>query len=248
MPVETTLRALIDEEHALTLTAHKRFGSFVQIAERAIILLNTFVVSIEQNHALAAAVSMALQKSATLAFLSLVRQHVNQAQFNCRQVVEFCALASYFLAHPDAGFRRSADGGAEYHASPDLLRKANRWLDNELPQESAALREMKLIINETASHASVYGASHTFNWENEQADEFEGSFFDKDDPLTTQLHLMQYAHLVALCVRTLRICASRHGGFKLHPAAISDEATLVAAVETHRLEWAKIAGYPLRPA
>ena len=98
----TTLQALLNEEQQRTMDAQQRLGTIVPIAQRGLVILNTSVVSVSANNGLIAAFMLAIQKSITLAFLSYIRAHTAQAEFNCRQAVEFTALGAYLLANPDA--------------------------------------------------------------------------------------------------------------------------------------------------
>lgn len=216
--LRTTLQELIDEEAVRTRNAGQRYGSFVRLAQSAIALLNTFIVSIHRDHFLAAALMLSVQKSATLGFLSHVRAHTAQAEFNSRQLIEFCALTAYMLAHPDEDVTRTTDeSGERFRTSKSLSAKAYRWLDREHGHVSALLRDMKDQINDTASHASIYLTHFTFEWESgpDDSETFCGSFFDQQDDDVVRLYLMSHARLVLLVIETLRQVAVAHGGFTL---------------------------------
>ncbi|MGH6651182.1 MAG: hypothetical protein ACREB7_08635 [Sphingopyxis sp.] len=234
--LRTTLQALIDEEAARTRNAGQRYGSFVELAQSAIGLLNAFVVGIDRDHFLTAALMLSVQKSATLGFLSHVRAHTAQAEFNSRQLIEFCALAAYMLAHPDEDVTSNADEGGGLQTSKSLTDKAYRWLDREHDHVSALLKDMKKQINDTASHASIYLTCFTFEWESSRDDSeiFCGSFFDQQDDDVVRLYLASHARLVLLVIETLRQVAVAHGGFTMVEDIDERLALLDRDINAHR--------------
>jgi len=235
--LRTTLQELIDEEAVRTRDAGQRYGSFVQLAQSAIALLNTFVISIDRDHFLAAALMLSVQKSATLGFLSHVRAHTAQAEFNSRQLIEFCALTAYMLAHPDEDVTRVTVGNGEGFRTPkSLSAKAYRWLDREHGHVSALLKHIKGQINDTASHASIYLTHFTFEWESgrDDSETFCGSFFDQQDDDVVRLYLMSHARLVLLVMETLRQVVVAHGGFTLVQDVNKRLALLDRDINAHR--------------
>ena len=234
--LRTTLQALIDEEAVRTHNAGQRYGSFVLLGQSAIALLNTFILSIDRDHFLAAALMLSVQKSATLGFLSHVRAHTAQAEFNSRQLIEFCALTAYMLAHPGETVTRSTDESGGFRTPKSLSAKAYRWLDREHGHVSALLKDMKDQINDTTSHASIYLTHFTFEWESgrDNSETFYGSFFDQQDDDVVRLYLMSHARLVLLVVETLRQVAVAHGGFTLVEDINERLAVLDRDVNAHR--------------
>jgi len=206
-PLATTLQALIDEEHARTMSARDRLGTFVPLGQSALVILNTFIASIGQDYFLAAALMLSIQKSAALSFLSYIRGHTAQGEFNARQLIEFTSLAAYLIAHPEEDVTRASQKGEGAFQPPKALsRKSYLWLDGEHPDLSASLKEMKDQINDGASHASVYLTHFTFEWEsgNSDVDQFRGSFFDNLDEDVVRIYLISFAHLVLIVVETIR--------------------------------------------
>lgn len=235
-PLVTTLRALIDEEHSRTLDARDRLGSFVPLAERAIALLNTLVTSVDRDHFMAAALMLSVQKSATLAFLSHLRGHTAQGDFNSRQLIEFCALTAYMLAHPDEDVTRGGEGTGGFAPPKWVSVKAYRWLEAEHPHVSAMLKEMKDQINDTASHASLYLTHFTFEWRSGgyDSEHFRGSFFDSVDDDVVRTYLMSLSRLMVVVIETLRLASADHGGFTLKGGAEAELRQLDRDVNAHR--------------
>jgi len=211
--LETTLQVLIDEEYARTMNARDRLGTFVALAQSAIGLLHSVVSSIDRDHFMAAALMLSVQKSATLAFLSYVRGHTAQAEFNARQLIEFCALTAYMLAHPEEDVTRGTGNDSDGFVPPKRLSaKAYMWLNEQQPHASGLLKEMKDQINDTTSHASVYLTHFTFEWDSggEDSEHFRGSFFDNVDDNVTRLYLMSFSRLIVIVIETL-ICPRLSG-------------------------------------
>jgi hypothetical protein len=235
--LQTTLKALIREEAERTISATTRYGSFADLSLSALQLLNTFVVSVNHDHFLSAALMTSVQKSATLGFLSYVRSHTAQAEFNSRQLIEFCVLTAYMLAHPNEDVTRTSDTESGTFRTPKSLnKKAYRWLDESLGHLSALLKEMKSQINDTTSHASIYLTHFTFNWQSEHknSEMFEGSFFDNQNDDIVRLYLMSHARLVVIVIEILRAVVETHGGFILIDDIKERLALLDRNVNSHR--------------
>ena len=243
----TTLQALIDEEEDRTRNARARYGTFVPLGQSAIGLLNTFIASIGRDHFLAAALMLSIQKSATLSFLSYIRGHIAQAEFNSRQMIEFCALTAYLLAHPEENVTAGADDNTNGFKSPKAMSgQAYKWLNKEHPHQSALLKEAKDQINETASHASIYLTHFTFEWESGgyESDQFRGSFFDNLNDDVVRLYLMSFSRLVVIVVEILRLVSEKHGVFTLKENVINELSQLDRNVNTHRESLATRMGPP----
>lgn len=204
----------MQEEFELTDSAQDRLGSFVPLATMGTSLLHSSISTIGRDHFVVAALLIAMQKAATLAFLSYVRKHVAQAEFNCRQLIEFCSLASYLLSHPEIELADHSEESPLMLAKTKALSgKAYKWLDQAHPQHSKDLLEFKNMINDTTPHASVYVSYFTFAWGGEtQSNCFDGSFFDVVDDDVTRLYLTSLARLTLVVIDTLRVAAQSNSG------------------------------------
>jgi hypothetical protein len=236
----TNLQALIEEERELTASARDRLGSFVELGQSALALLNTFIASIGPDHVLAAALQLATQKAATLAFLSYIRHHLAQAEFNSRQVIEFCSLCAFLLAHPEEDVAKgTAEQPGCLKPPKPLSGKAYKWMEKEHPHHSELLLGMKNQINDTASHASVCLTHFTFDWEAGDGDEYRGSFFDNIEPDVSRLYLVSFARLILIVVETIRLTAERYGGFTLREGIVQELTDLERNIEAHRVALGK---------
>ena len=212
----------------MATAASERLGpDFVGLADRSLALLNDFNVSVGEDHFMAAALIMRMQKCATLSCLSILRSHFAQSELNNRQAIEFCVLAAYMLANPQVDVTTAVDGSPEkFRAPKDLSKIAIKWLNRSFPDESAALKEQKEMINSTASHASVYSTFHSFDWNKRETEVYQGFFFDRLDVPNTKLLLVSFSQLTLLFVKTLRLTAEKFGGLTIRDTARQDEARI----------------------
>ncbi|RVT41700.1 hypothetical protein [Sphingobium algorifonticola] len=207
LPLTTTLQALLDEEHHRTTGAQERLGTIVPIAQQGLAILNTSVVSVAANNGVMAAFMLAIQKSVTLAFLSYIRAHTAQAEFNCRQAIEFTALAAYVLANPAVELLDYSEPNNPIFVSAQKLReKAYKWLKAQEPELNRLLKDFKDSINDSTAHASIYVTHLTVEIDSltDNSDVFMGSFFDNLGLNESRAFLMSFCRLVVLIVETMR--------------------------------------------
>lgn len=206
-PLTITLQALIEEEQQRTFNARQRLGNIIPIAQQALSILNTSVVSINQNNGLIAAFMLGIQKSVTLAYLSYVRGHTAQAEFNCRQAIELTALGAYLLANQNVELLDETDpNNPKLKASQYLSKKAYRWLGESEPELNRFLKEFKDRINESTAHGSIYVTHLTVDLDSltDNRDLFVGSFFDNLGVNEARTFLMSFCRLVVLIIETMR--------------------------------------------
>jgi hypothetical protein len=200
------LQALIDEEATRVSEALSQHSSFVSLAESALDLLDSFVTSIDVNRPLTAALYFAVQKSANLGYLSSIRGHTIQAEFNSRQLIEFTVLTAYELAHYGVDAARKPLKGKVY-----------KWFQGEFPQVSESLKQLKDQINDTSAHASLYNTRATFDWSSglNNAENYQGSFCEKNPVALDRFNLLCHARLVIVVIDALRQVATNYSGFAL---------------------------------
>jgi len=175
-----------------------------------------------------------MQKSATLAFLSYIRSHHAQAEFNIRQAVEYTSLCTYLMAHPDEDVTGETSGVGEGFRSPQAMsKKAYKWMDKTHPHFSKLLLELKSQINDTTAHASVYQTHFTFDWQGSSGETFQGSFFDEVDPNVTRLGLLSLARAIVVIVETLRVTAEKYGGFTVRDGLERELVSLERRILAH---------------
>lgn len=205
--LETTLQALVQEEYERTYNATGRLGRVVPLALRGVGILNTSVVSVSADNGIVSALMLATNKSMALAFLSYIRSHTAQAEFNCRQAVELSVLSAYLLANPDVEIIDDTNLKAPRLLPPKPLRtKAHKWLEAHEPHLNSELKKIKDSINDGFAHGGLYVAHLTIDVESmgNRGDTFSGSFFDNLSLNHTRACLLNFCRLVVLIVETTR--------------------------------------------
>jgi hypothetical protein len=121
------------------------------------------------------------KKHITLALFSTVRLHKVQAMMDLRQAVEAGACAAYAIANPEHTHFVDTDEHGILDPSQKLAKKRHKWLDQNYPQASRALQEIKDEINATSAHANLIN-SYGMSQANESEGWFSQPFFDTEDP------------------------------------------------------------------
>ncbi|MDF2637270.1 MAG: hypothetical protein K0R64_254 [Novosphingobium lindaniclasticum] len=189
------------------MDAQQRLGTIVPIAQQGMAILSTSVVSVTAHNGIIAAFMLAIQKSITLAFLSYIRSHTAQAEFNCRQAIEFTALAAFVLANPKIEILDQSDpDNPAFLPRRKLSDKAYQWLKTAEPELNSLLKDFKDRINDNTAHASIYVTHLTINTDSltDDGDAFTGSFFDNLGVNETRAFLMSFCRLIVLIVETMR--------------------------------------------
>lgn len=219
----TTLQALIDEENERTANAADRLGIVVPIAQQGLKILNTAILSVDRGQGITAAFILAIQKCLTLAFLSHVRGHLIQAEFNCRHAIELTALGAYMLANPDADIfdqaEKENEDGFVLKSRKAIWAQAIKWLENAEPELNLLLKDFKEQINDSTAHGSIYATHFTIDHDTLSADgeRFLGTFFDNLSLHDTRVYLLSFARLVLLIVETIRRANQRSEMLVLRP-------------------------------
>lgn len=214
----TTLQALLNEEHQRTVNAQERLGAIVPIAQQGLAIMSTSVVSVSAQNGVIAAFMLAIQKSVTLAFMSYVRAHTAQAEFNCRQAIEFTALAAYMLANPDIELLDHSDpANPSFPPTKKLADKAYKWMAIAEPELSGFLKDFEDRINDSTAHASIYVTHLTIDMDSltDDGDAFTGSFFDNLGLNESRAFLMSFCRLIVLIVETMRRANVKFQGVSL---------------------------------
>lgn len=233
----TTLQALLNEEHQRTMDARERLGTIVPIAQQGLAIMSTSVVSVTAHNGVIAAFMLAIQKSVTLAFLSYIRAHTAQAEFNCRQAIEFTALAAYVLANPEVELLNHCDpANPKFPPTKKLAKKAYTWLEGAEPELNRFLKEFKDRINDSTAHGSIYVTHLTVNIDSltDDGDAFTGSFFDNLDINETRAFLMSFCRLIVLIVETMRRANEKTQGIGIKEGLEDQIALYADAVDGYR--------------
>lgn len=230
----TNLQSLIEQEQTLTDEAAERLGNIVQITEYGLGILSTAIESIRKDNELIAGIQLAIQKSATLAYLAYCRSHAAQAEFNCRQMIEYTCIGSYYVAHPEAKTHRTGeDGNVELIPNQTINGMVNPWMAQTIPEISAALKGIKNDLNQSVLHGCLYGTTLTMSYE-EAADQYNGSFFDNVAPDCYRAWLLRLCEIIALSLAAMRAANREHGAIIYREDEGSRYAAFVHYIATYR--------------
>ena len=244
---QANLQALIEEEFARTMAAEEAYGSFATMAVDGLGILNSFIASISPTKLMAAAALSSIQKHMTLAFLSYVRLHIVQADFNSRRAIEYTSICAYLLTHDEPEKAITVDGNGKELRSPKAISgTAYKWMDQNLPEHSRQLAEAKDFINDSTAHASIPTTDFTFDWDGIGADSevAKASFFDAIDPDMVRFHLTGFTRLVYLILRTIIDASTANGdGFRFPDDIEARITVLFMQFEIHRNMIGKAMGF-----
>jgi hypothetical protein len=198
---QSTIGQIVDSERAMVLTAPERFGEHYLVAQDCVLFATQFLKSLDPDRWVFAKFQALAKKHLALALFSTVRLHKVQAMMDLRQAMEAGACAAYAIANPDHNDFVTADQHGVLDPSQKLAGKRYKWLDQNHPNASKAIQEIKDKINASSAHAnliSAYGMSEA----NAADGWFSEPYFDIEDAhfVKTDLWLIANAMLTLLHV------------------------------------------------
>ena len=186
---QSTLEEIVDSERTMFLDGESRYGRHFKLARTATMYLSQCVVTVEHDRSdTFGRLFSLMKKHHTLAFLSALRLHRVQSMINLRQVLEAGAGAAYAIANPDVRGFVDIDAFGIMDPSDKLVKKRNRWLDENYPAGSAWIKDTKGQINNQSAHANIVSADATFR-AGQAKDVVDLPFFDAEDEHFVQADL-----------------------------------------------------------
>lgn len=183
---------IIESERLLVLEAPERYGAFYMNAVDASVFLSTFIKSLDSDRFVFGRYYSWVKKHHLLALFSTVRLHQVQSTMNLRQVLEAGSLAAFAIAHPDPSHFVTEDKNGLLNSSQKLTGNVYKWLDQNYPQGSKSLKEMKDNINASTAHANLVYTGSNF----EVADDAVSSpFFDFVDDYAVRSDLWRIGNI-----------------------------------------------------
>jgi hypothetical protein len=177
---QSTIPEMVESEREMVLTAPERYGQHYETAFRSSIFLSQFVKSIDAGLFVFGAFLSQAKKHHLLALFSTVRLHKVQAMMDLRQVLEAGACAAYAIANPNPKDFVDVDQRGLLNPSQKLQGKRYRWLEQNFPAGSEAIKEMKDHINTSTAHANLLNTHNTFR-PDDKTKSFAAPFFDFED-------------------------------------------------------------------
>ncbi len=191
---QSTVTDIIESEHQMILKAPERFGDYFSHAMEANELLNNFLVSVGIDGHIFVAFLAQVRKHVLLGILSTARLHQVQAMMDMRQVLEAGSCAAFAIANPDiAGFADIDDSGI-VDPTQELTRKRYKWLEENFPAGSDAIKNMKKVINSSTAHSNLIYAMQNFALDS-GSDQFVTPFFDKEEDYHLKGNLWMIANI-----------------------------------------------------
>jgi hypothetical protein len=184
---QNTIEQILESEYAAASSARHRYGKHYDNAQAISVFLTSFLESFDQSRWVFGSFIGEVKKHQVLSLLSAVRLHKVQAMMKLRQVVEAGACAAYAIANPDHNDFVDTDEHGMLDPSQRLARKRYKWLGENYPDGSKAIKDIKEELNKTTSHANLINAYSSGAWTAE--DWFSSPFFDVDDPYHVQTDL-----------------------------------------------------------
>ena len=178
---QSNLTEIINTEHQLLIDAPKDYGEFFAHALQSVKLLQSFVSGIKDEGWLFVSFLAHIRKHHTLAFLSTIRRHHVQTVMNLRQVLESGASAAYALANPEPKDFVTTTPEGLLDVPERLKKKRNKWLDENYPKGSEAIKSMKEQM-QPSSHSNLIDTHRTFKYTNVgNLVQLETPFFDLEN-------------------------------------------------------------------
>lgn len=184
---QETLTEILDSDRQMVIDGNLRYGHHYNNAVEFYNLLQNFIVSISADRFVFSAFIGQIRKHHLLALLSSLRRQHTQSMMNLRYVLESGACAAYAIAHPDTkGFLKES-GKGYLISTGKLTGKRYKWLEENYPGGSVAIKNMKDVINKYSAHANLVSAHRNFKFDADQGAtqipflDFENSFYTKTE-------------------------------------------------------------------
>lgn len=173
-----TIEEILEIENVAFPEGEAKYGDFFINAISFYNLLNGFIKEVDPDAFLFVMFLGQVKKYNLLALLSVLRQHHVQGMLDMRQMLEAGTNAAYGLANPDPAHFVVTEKDGTLSAPQPLITKRYKWLDQNYPAGSGAIKRLKENINSSCAHSNLIYVFNNFEMKKEG---FELSYFDKDD-------------------------------------------------------------------
>lgn len=185
-------------ENDLVQNAKLMNEDFFLHAQYAVDFAYSFLKEVDPNSFYFLLFLSSFQKHIILAFLSGVRFHHIQANFNLRFASETAAWGAFAIGNndPEKDKEKFAliDTDGILIPNDDLKKKMYKWLDEKYPEGSESLKRYKGQTNALSSHANIVDAHRTFAGLVDG--KFKTQFFDSSEDRHIKTDLWAVANLV----------------------------------------------------
>lgn len=192
---QSNLSEILTSELRVFTTAPKKYGDYFSHALQSYKLLQRFVIKVSNPGWLFVAFLAHIRKHHLLALMSVVRLHHVQAFMNLRQVLESGANASYALVNPNSDDFANITPEDLLEVSDKVKKKIYRWLDQNYPKSSKAIKSMKKMMQQS-SHSNIIDVHRTFKYlRRGKHVELKTPFFDLENDFQIKSDLWVIANI-----------------------------------------------------
>lgn len=199
-----------EEENRLVRDAPKQFGNYFKLAKDTVDYSWGFIETIEPQAYVFNAFLTQVNKSLSLALLSIVRMHTAQSFQVIRNAIESASLACFALCNPNENnfIRRDVSDPNKLYEKSKVKYKAYSWLDEKYPKYSKHLSMIKSdFINKFYAHSNLidaktnvlYGDNKVYN-----------TVFDDMTPLTIRMQLVSLSNLTLLIIELMGLVMNEY--------------------------------------
>lgn len=185
-------------ENEMVQNANSTNEEFFVHAKYAIDFCHSFIKTTNPNSLYFVIFLSSFQKHIILAFLSAIRFHHIQTNFDLRFASETSAWAAFAIGNNDPEKDKEkfalVDEDGILNPNDDLKKKMYKWLDEKYPDGSISLKRYKGQTNALSSHANIVDAHRTFAGLKDF--KFSTQFFDSSEDRHIKTDLWAVANLV----------------------------------------------------
>lgn len=150
------IKVLSEQENTFVKEAEAIYGIYYTSANERIKFMHSFISrKINDEATIFVSFLGSSISNLTMAFLSVLRRHENQANLMLRHVLESVVLSCYSLTHTDYNEFVKKEENGEYVDLPEVKHKANVWFEENYKTHSIKIKALKKMINERHSHSNL---------------------------------------------------------------------------------------------
>ena len=180
------LSKLIELEQQEILDSQKKYGEFFDHAFKSHALLQKFVTNAKPDAFFFLIFLSQVRKHHLLAILSAARRHHVQMVMNLRQVLEAGATAAYAIGNSKTEDYANLTEIGLLETPSKLVAKRYKWLEDNYPNGSTAIKNIKDQIQKSA-HANIVDAYRNFKIKDGTKHlEISTPFFDYENEFQTK--------------------------------------------------------------
>jgi len=193
----TTIEQILNRENEMAITAQARYGKYYETALQCSLFMTHFLKFIGVDRWVFASFLSQVKKHHTLALFSVVRLHQIQAMMNLRQALEAGTCAAFAIAHTDHSHFVDTDEYGILDAPQSLAGKRYKWLEENFPNNSNLIKEIKKQINAATAHSNLIYAHNNFQMD-EEHNRISTPFFDTEDEHHVKTYLWSLGNVAII--------------------------------------------------